>query len=273
MNSQCILSNSRVFTFTGLRWQLNARLILGAVIFGFLLFGLHSVSLASSCGLMSLLINKTTAVRILDNECEDEQNLAKGTTIAVYPGSRLWLKSQSQALYASDFQIICQNPSTDSVHVSISGRFPPWFRVALEEQCGSWVDNKLTCYEQVSNKKSFFCAISYSKKKNAGGDAYGRSASVKIRSLNAAKHESTDVKMEQFNIDDIQHDISLCKQLYGIPGPIRVQWEIVPDGLKHRTNILKTNGYNSDFNDCVYDVLESYPYNNLRETLVMESTF
>lgn len=230
---------------------------------------------ADSCGVMKLLENKSTAITINQNTCQERGNLALGSVITMQPGSRLWLKSNPEALSESSFQLICQNMSGDVVDAGVYGILPPWFQVSGGLNCSGWVDNKLNCADASDSKKNFFCALAYEGYEDQKQNAYQRSSSVKIRSIDQNKLGRGEKEAEQHRykayVEVIKRDVDLCKQVNQIDKPLKLVWRVALKGLQQQVDILYPLDRQGKFFGCVEAVLRSFPYALHNESLTFEA--
>ena len=249
MKSESILQNIPAFCFL---W------ILG--------IGAQNAS-AELCGVIEFLESKSTAISITQNSCSDNANLSMGSEIEMLPGSRLWLKSNTQS--DSAFQLICQNSSTKSVEFKVAGLLPPGLQVQQSDSCSAWVDNKMSCEDPLSKENNVFCAVAYEKNADQQSLAEtSNSLSVKIRSL----EPRPEFDRKQV-LNKIKQEIRLCKIVNQIDQEYEFSWQVNPTGSKNRVNIRFPITKNSNFLNCVQAVLEYFPYSPHFEPVTFNSWF
>lgn len=228
---------------------------------------------AEICGLMELQENKSTAITVKRNVCPDNKYIARGSTITMLPGSRLWLKSNPSVSSEFRFQLICQNMSGRSMDVQIADLFPPWLMIDKSETCTGWIDSKLSCKDATENRSIFFCALSADSNAEYQRENTANSLSVKIRSLSEkSQHEDSEDMDKRLANDQeaVIKEMKLCKTVNNIVKTSQFTWRIEPAGAKYTVDIINSAKHNEAYFECVKSVLESFPYSQYRESVTFD---
>lgn len=223
---------------------------------------------AEICGLMEVQENKSTAITVKQNVCPGNRYIARGSTITMLPGSRLWLKSNPSVSREFPFQLICQNMSDRSMDAKIADLFPPWLVPDKAGLCTGWIDNKLSCQNAARNRSIFFCALSSGSGAENQRESTANTLSVKIRSLSETTHAGRDKDRETRQGNDkeaVMEEMKLCKTVNNIVKTNHFTWRIEPAGTNYRVDIIDSTTQNGAYFECVKSVLEYFPYSHYRE--------
>lgn len=213
----------------------------------------------TECGQVQLLEAGSVGVTINNSSCEEKSRITVGSTVALTTGSRMWLKFDPNTTGES-FQLICQNKSANEVNLEIAGNTAPWIVPKDLKNCSAWNNNKLSCEDNNGAKNSFFCAIAGDKTLRLAS-APEQTTSVKLRSISPKLISVDDI------VKDINAEIQLCKDLYGVSSKLEMSWTISSSDM---IKDLRVDSNNKDLVSCVESVAKQA---NANQELTIKHAF
>lgn len=217
--------------------------------------------LAAECGVLKLQKNRSQGANIVKNSCVNTDELSVEAILQIQAGARLWLESESSLQDSGNFQIICQNKSSEPFRIKVNSAILPWISSDGTAQCNSWVNDRLECNGLDTEKKALFCAIAQIKKPPVA-QTMERKTSITMRGLNKDKPlsdtEDAQVDINQW-VSYIKPEIDLCRKLFQTLQPITLSWKIKASGEVTGTTI-KEPGIDNQLADCAIEVIENFSF-------------
>jgi len=228
----------------------------------------------SECGILQLQTNKSSAVRVQRNTCNEINAISFGTVIYLPAHGRLWLQSKAMMDNRKPYQMICQNRGQKTLELEFSASQSPWLNTQKHLHCSNWTNNKLSCHGQQSNQKGLYCVLSYMKPVAERLAGVERTTSLKMRQLVIVQPEKK-ISASQKIIQAITPELKLCKTVNQISSPVDLRWLISPTGVAKSIDIRLDGKQLTDqaIRSCVESTLASFPYPLLFKSLDLEVTF
>jgi len=228
---------------------------------------------ASECGVMQLEKNRSSGVTVLANNCTEPPYISIGTVFSLSAKGRLWLKSNPSSFQDSEFQMICQNRTGNTLQLEFSEIFTPWLSQTKLNNCSGWINNKLSCEGPQGEKNGMYCVLSIIKPFVGNQSArVERTTSVKMRDINLLlQAQNKDVSIDKNKIlESIKAEIKLCKKLNGITENSEASWSVLGTEVEN----LEINSNNDPvLSECVETVITTFLYPVFSEKVIFKSTF
>ena len=216
---------------------------------------------ALECGVMQLQSNRSSGVSMEMNDCQDQPYVSIGTVFDLSPKGRLWLKSNTSKFKGSEFQMICQNRTMNSLRLEFSDMLLPWLSQSKLSNCTGWVDNKLSCDGINGEKGGVLCALSFIKSdKSTKTKQVERTTSVKMRDIkNLLKAKSVILDKQQI-LEAIKPELKLCKKINDTKETMTVNW-VVQEAVVSDIELTTSNKLDKQvLFDCLEAVIRSAMY-------------
>lgn len=228
---------------------------------------------ASECGVMQLEKNRSSGVTMLSNNCTEPPYISIGTIFNLSAKGRLWLKSNSSSFQDSEFQMICQNRTGNTLQLEFSEIFTPWLSQTKLNNCTGWINNKLSCEGPQGEKNGVFCVLSIFKPFVGDQSAkVERTTSVKMRDINVLlQSQNKAVPIDKNTIlESIKAEIQLCKKLNGITANSEASWSV----LGTEVESLEINSKNDPvLSECIETVITTFGYPAFSEEVIFKGIF
>jgi len=216
---------------------------------------------ASECGVMQLQSNRSSGVSMENNDCQDQPYVSIGTVFDLSSKGRLWLKSNASKFKGSEFQMICQNRTMNSLRLEFSDMLLPWLSQSKLNNCTGWVDNKLSCDGINSEKGGILCALSFIKSnKSTKTKQVERTTSVKMRDIKSLLESKPVILDKQQILEAIKPELNLCKKINDTKQGLKVSW-VVQEAVVSDIELTTSNKLNKQvLSNCLEAVIRSTIY-------------
>ena len=238
------------------------------------LFLFSATTQAAECGILQLQNNRSSGVTVKENGCSKPSDISSGSIFDLSSKGRLWLKSKPSETEAnnSNFQLICQNKTTDAIQLEFSDTQSPWLNQSKLNNCSGWAKNKLTCDGNNGEKNGLYCVLSIAKSAKKSSNHVERTTSVKMRSL--IPFINTEKIGKQEILAEIIPELKLCKDLNQYTKDAEISWNVEPNPENQNIDIVSTSGLaTAAFSDCVKTVIKTFSYPTLSEKTTFNSSF
>lgn len=232
-------------------------------------------SYASDCGVLQVQINKSSGVSVKANKCKQLPDIALGTIFELSAKGRLWLKSRPSQSADSDFQMICQNRTSNMMQLEYSGNISPWLNLAKLGNCTGWVDNKLSCHGGRGEQNGFFCVLSFYKDRIEDvPKQIERTTSVIMREIKIkSATEIPPAQVEKMKVlQAIKADFKLCKKLTLVTQDVNTKWSVLGTEIQ-RVEVIPALNINDEFYECIETVIRAFPYPSYAEEELFSTTY
>lgn len=227
---------------------------------------------ASECRSIYRQNSKSFGVFIKKNNCSQDTHISRGTRLELIPRGRLWFKSTPSDYVESEFQLICQNRSSNKVQLEFSDMLSPWLSLAKLNNCSGWVDNKLSCGSADSGEKGIYCVLAPIKTiPDIDQNQIKRTTSIKMRTIKGSVE-----KIPYKNVDKsillkvINADLQLCKKLNQITQTLEIKWTVEPN---QNISIVEMTRSEKLIDECAKAVVSTFIYPEFSEKTTFKSTF
>jgi hypothetical protein len=161
-----------------------------------------------------------------------------GDSVTLNKKGRLWLTGNETR--EGFVEIVCQNLSSESVHVELTSMEMPWISVVEPAKCNDWKKNILIC-SVGDMAKGLFCKINERTIVVAGeGSRKQTSASVNVRAVDLQEDQSEELNETHYLQERIEYyeaGIDLCNTMHERSGNIVINWVIYGGGAVDKVSI------------------------------------
>jgi len=231
---------------------------------------------ASECGVLQLQNNRSSGVAVKSNKCNGLPNISIGTVFDLSARGRLWLKSNSAADAPHEFQMICQNRTTQTIQLAFSDPFLPWLSQARLKNCSNWVNNKLSCDGNNGEKSGVYCVLAFIKpvSKDKAGQIE-RTSSVKMRDISQlfeadSQYDSFD---KQQLVETLVSELKLCKSLSNVSKDMQINWVVQQARVKTFKVMTASVQNNQALSECIQAVISTTSYPRFSKEVSFNSVF
>lgn len=229
---------------------------------------------ASECGVLRLQRAISAGTEVVNNACNDAENLAVESVVQLATDARAWFESISHSSGAARFKVICQNLSSTPVKIKLVSSFLPWLQPDERFDCGAWTNERLECKEPAVKRPGLVCAIA-AKKMFIATHEIQRNTSVVMRSKDKSARggllDGQEMRQLESIIDSqINPKLKLCENWFG--QGLTISWTIKADGQVANTAIVENVG-SDEFALCALKAVESHVFPAYSTDVQVQSTF